>query len=100
MQIKSQYQKIRLMVCSSLYVQYKFNVDGEWRHDEQKPFVSGNLGSAVNTIFLSREPDVIPTTYGPDVTGGNGMDVDATAGRMVRVSLLVAGLLLLCTHDN
>lgn len=88
------------MVCCSLYVQYKFYVDGEWRHDEHQPFVSGNLGSAVNTIFLPREPDVIPTTYGPDVTGGNSMDVDATAGRMVRVSLLVAGLLLLCTHDN
>lgn len=69
------------------YHQYKFYVDGEWRHDEHQPFVSGNLGSAVNTIFLPREPDVIPTTYGPDVTGGNSMDVDATAGRMVTLTV-------------
>ncbi|KAF5958386.1 hypothetical protein HYC85_005611 [Camellia sinensis] len=35
---------------------YKFFVDGEWRHDEHQPFVSGNYG-VVNSVFLAREPD-------------------------------------------
>ncbi|CAN1219913.1 Sucrose nonfermenting 4-like protein [Linum perenne] len=38
------------------YHQYKFIVDGEWRHDEHQPFESGSFG-VVNTVFLPREPD-------------------------------------------
>lgn len=41
------------------YHQYKFFVDGEWRHDEHQPFVNGNYG-VVNTVFIAREPDVVP----------------------------------------
>ncbi|MCD7446611.1 AMP-activated serine/threonine-protein kinase regulatory subunit, partial [Datura stramonium] len=48
------------------YHQYKFFVDGEWRHDERQPVVSGNYG-VVNTIFLPRESDAIPES---------NMDVD------------------------
>ncbi|CAL5378820.1 unnamed protein product [Camellia sinensis] len=54
---------------------YKFFVDGEWRHDEHQPFVSGNYG-VVNTVFLAREPDVIPAIYTPETPGRSSMDVD------------------------
>ncbi|CAL5325886.1 unnamed protein product [Camellia sinensis] len=37
-------------------LRYKFFVDGEWRHDEHQPFVSGNYG-VVNSVFLAKEPD-------------------------------------------
>ncbi|KAF5937693.1 hypothetical protein HYC85_025199 [Camellia sinensis] len=47
---------------------YKFFVDGEWRHDEHQPFVSGNYG-VVNSVFLAREPDVIPASYTPETPG-------------------------------
>ncbi|KAF3962417.1 hypothetical protein CMV_013056 [Castanea mollissima] len=41
--------------------QYKFCVDGVWRHDESQPFITGDYG-LVNTILI-REPDMIPPTY-------------------------------------
>lgn len=49
-------------------MQYKFCVDGVWRHDESQPFITGDYG-LVNTILI-REPDMIPSTYShqpPDV---------------------------------
>ncbi|KAF5935709.1 hypothetical protein HYC85_026838 [Camellia sinensis] len=58
--------KLRYVVFIS--VQYKFFVDGEWRHDEHQPFVSGNYG-VVNSVFLAREPDVIPASYTPETPG-------------------------------
>lgn len=59
-------------------MQYKFNVDGEWRHDELQPFVSGSYG-VVNTLFLAREADMVPG-------GRSNMDVDDTTfNRMVRI---------------
>ncbi|PIN07908.1 5'-AMP-activated protein kinase, gamma subunit [Handroanthus impetiginosus] len=57
------------------YHQYKFFVDGEWRHDEHQPFVSGNYGVA-NTIFLPREPDTIPATFSSETAGRSNMEVD------------------------
>ncbi|KAJ7973357.1 sucrose nonfermenting 4-like protein [Quillaja saponaria] len=65
------------VICSLTpgYHQYKFNVDGEWRHDEQQPFVSGNYG-VVNTIFLGREPDIVPSIFSPETPGRSHMDVD------------------------
>ncbi|KAM7481474.1 hypothetical protein LguiB_006057 [Lonicera macranthoides] len=57
------------------YHQYKFLVDGQWRHDDRRPFVSGNYG-VVNTIFLAREPDTIPAFYSPRTPGKSSMDVD------------------------
>ncbi|KAF5946438.1 hypothetical protein HYC85_016666 [Camellia sinensis] len=65
--------KLRYVVFIS--VQYKFFVDGEWRHDEHQPFVSGNYG-VVNSVFLAREPDVIPASYTPETPGRSSMDVD------------------------
>lgn len=55
--------------------QYKFIVDGEWRHDEHQPFVSGNYGT-VNTVLLARESDYIPAISSPQVPSGSSMDVD------------------------
>ncbi|THG14554.1 hypothetical protein TEA_002586 [Camellia sinensis var. sinensis] len=65
------------VICSLTpgYHEYKFFVDGEWRHDEHQPFVSGNYG-VVNTVFLAREPDVIPAIYTPEAPGRSSMDVD------------------------
>ena len=56
-------------------VQFKFFVDGEWRHDEHQPFVSGNYG-VVNTIFLPSESDMVPTFFSPEMPGRSNMDVD------------------------
>lgn len=58
------------MSCFHL-MQFKFFVDGEWRHDEHQPFESGNYGF-VNTI-LAREPGM--TNFTPE-TGRSNMDVD------------------------
>lgn len=59
----------------SNYVQYKFNVDGEWRHNEQEPFVSGNFG-VVNTILVS-ETDISPAILSAERTGRSRMEVDS-----------------------
>ncbi|KAI3445330.1 hypothetical protein Pfo_001995 [Paulownia fortunei] len=58
------------------YHQYKFFVDGEWRHDEHQPFVNGNYG-VVNTIFLPREPDTIPAIFSSETAGRSHMEVDS-----------------------
>ncbi|CAI0551245.1 unnamed protein product [Linum tenue] len=65
------------VICSLTpgYHQYKFIVDGEWRYDEHQPFVSGNYGVS-NTVFLPREPDVIPATFSPTGPGRSSMDLD------------------------
>ncbi|KAL5068737.1 hypothetical protein RYX36_019624 [Vicia faba] len=39
--------------------QYKFNVDGEWRHDEHRPFIYVSFG-VVNTIFVE-QPYILPS---------------------------------------
>ncbi|CAI8615456.1 unnamed protein product [Vicia faba] len=65
------------VVCSLMpgYHQYKFNVDGEWRHDEQQPFATGNYG-VVNTIYLVREPDVLPAILSAETPSRSHMEVD------------------------
>ncbi|XP_014501910.1 sucrose nonfermenting 4-like protein [Vigna radiata var. radiata] len=68
------------------YHQYKFFVDGEWRHDEHQPYVPGEYGM-VNTVFLATDPNYIPV-LNSDVAPGNSMDVDNEAfRRVVRVRL-------------
>ncbi|CAI9284128.1 unnamed protein product [Lactuca saligna] len=57
------------------YHQYKFIVDGEWRHDEHQPFVTGNYG-VVNTILLARELNFTPLVLTLHTTSGSSMDVD------------------------
>ena len=66
-------------------MQYKFFVDGEWRHDEHQPHVPGEYGM-VNTVFLATDPNYLPVLT-PEVASGNNMDVDNEAfRRVVRVS--------------
>ena len=36
------------------YHQYKFIVDGEWRHDETQPFMPDPLGNVNNWLFVRR----------------------------------------------
>lgn len=67
------------------YHQYKFFVDGEWRYDEHQPFVSGNYG-VVNTVFLAREPDMIPAIFSPEMPDRSNMDVDNDVLRSVALS--------------
>ncbi|XP_038980541.1 sucrose nonfermenting 4-like protein [Phoenix dactylifera] len=56
--------------------QYKFYVDGEWRHDERQPYVVGNYG-IVNTLLLARELDPRPAVLSPEAAGSRmNMDVD------------------------
>ncbi|XP_030503707.1 sucrose nonfermenting 4-like protein [Cannabis sativa] len=53
--------------------QYKFNVDGEWRHDENENFINGNYG-IVNTILVSTESNMALTGVPSEPPGS--MDVD------------------------
>lgn len=72
------------LVLQSVYfilMQYKFYVDGEWRHDEHQPFVNGN-GGVMNTILITL-PDMVPTGFSP-----SSMDVDDFSHRMVRIIIL------------
>ncbi|KAL8545590.1 hypothetical protein ACS0TY_005647 [Phlomoides rotata] len=57
------------------YHQYKFYVDGEWRHDEHQPYVTGNYG-VVNTIFIPRESDTVPAILSPHTADRSHMEVD------------------------
>ncbi|KAK6117360.1 hypothetical protein DH2020_048878 [Rehmannia glutinosa] len=68
--------------------QYKFVVDGEWRHDEHQPFISSNIGT-VNTVLLTRESDyrpAVPSPQMPLVGPGSSMDVDNEAFQRVMVA--------------
>ncbi|CAN1161439.1 Sucrose nonfermenting 4-like protein [Linum perenne] len=67
------------------YHQYKFIVDGEWRHDEHQPFESGSFG-VVNTVFLPREPDVVPASFSSGGPGRSNMDLDDVFVRSDAVS--------------
>ncbi|KAL5983866.1 hypothetical protein ACLOJK_017962 [Asimina triloba] len=65
------------------YHQYKFFVDGEWRHDERQPYVTGTYGT-VNTVLVARESDPFPPNLNPEAHGSrSNMDVDNEAFRRV-----------------
>ncbi|KAJ1427280.1 Immunoglobulin-like fold [Sesbania bispinosa] len=67
------------------YHQYKFFVDGEWRHDEHQPYISGEYG-IVNTVLLATDPNFVPGLT-PNIVSGSNMDVDNEAfRRMVRLT--------------
>ncbi|KAJ0976232.1 hypothetical protein J5N97_018197 [Dioscorea zingiberensis] len=70
--------------------QYKFCVDGEWRHDERQPYVAGNYG-IVNTVLLTGEPDPMPAMLSPDMTG-NRMNMDVDNENFQRVVTLSGAL--------
>ncbi|CAM0878219.1 unnamed protein product [Alopecurus aequalis] len=53
--------------------QYKFYVDGQWRHDEAQPTITGEYG-VVNTLYLTREFDHINNVLSPSTP--RSMDVD------------------------
>jgi hypothetical protein len=62
--------------------QYKFYVDGEWRHDDRQPFVMGSIG-IVNTLLLTSDVEQASPTLSPSTGGSNNanrmtmqMDVD------------------------
>ncbi|CAM8989809.1 hypothetical protein QQ045_007839 [Rhodiola kirilowii] len=60
------------------YHQYKFFVDGEWRHDENLPYVPTNEYGNVNTMFLA-----VPPMVGSEIPYGSSMEVDNDAFRRV-----------------
>lgn len=43
--------------------QYKFIVDGQWRHDHTAPTVLDNLGNVNNCITVQAPPRTHPTRY-------------------------------------
>lgn len=45
-----------MLACCRRYHQYKFIVDGEWRHDESQPFMPDPLGNVNNWLFV-RKPE-------------------------------------------
>jgi len=81
-------------------VQYKFNVDGEWRHDEHQPFVRGDYG-IVNTFYLVRQPVIFPPILSAETTGRSHMEVDNhVAGHVVSFfSLTIFISLYCCIYD-
>lgn len=46
----------RLSGCARRYHQYKFIVDGEWRHDESQAYMPDPLGNVNNWLFI-RKPE-------------------------------------------
>ncbi|XP_008813370.1 sucrose nonfermenting 4-like protein isoform X2 [Phoenix dactylifera] len=66
--------------------EYKFYVDGEWRHDERQPCATGSYG-IVNTLFLTRAPDPVPAILSPGTPGSRmNMDVDNEAFQHVEAT--------------
>ncbi|CAM8905577.1 unnamed protein product [Rhodiola kirilowii] len=63
------------------YHQYKFCVDGEWRHDENLPHVLTNEYGIVNTMSLA--VDVPPQVGGSAISDESNMEVDNDAFRRV-----------------
>lgn len=56
--------------------QYKFIVDGVWRHDEQSPSMIDALGNIKNYLHI-RGPDLVPTPQIMELPSlGAGMEVD------------------------
>lgn len=65
-------------------MQYKFCVDGEWRHDEHQPYITSEYG-IVNTVFLATDPNLM-ASVNQEMSSGSKMDEDNEAfQRMVRI---------------
>ncbi|KAF2289202.1 hypothetical protein GH714_029379 [Hevea brasiliensis] len=74
-------------ICSITpgYHQYKFLVDGEWKHDEHQPCSTSEYG-LVNTVLFPGEANYNPVV-GPEMALGSGMELDnETFRRVVHVS--------------
>lgn len=77
------YQVFTLEACVHLYIfylQFKFFVDGQWRHDECQPYMSSEYGIVNTLYFATAEPNF---NFGSGVPGPNipgpSMDVDNQA---------------------
>ncbi|URD77331.1 CBS domain containing membrane protein [Musa troglodytarum] len=69
--------------------QYKFFVDGEWRHDERQPHMVGNYG-IVNTLIVTQEASM-QTILSPETPNNQmNMDVDHENFRHVETTLRIA----------
>ncbi|KAI5398530.1 sucrose nonfermenting 4-like protein isoform X1 [Lathyrus oleraceus] len=60
--------------------QYKFNVDGEWRHDEHKQFMHASFG-AVNTIFVE-QPYILPSILNAGLFSNHGIAGTSSGSHM------------------
>jgi hypothetical protein len=70
-------------------MQYKFCVDGEWRHDELQPHSTTEYG-IVNIVQFNMEAN-----YNPEMIPGSSMELDNEAfTRLVRYILLWSSWLL------
>ncbi|KAL9390507.1 hypothetical protein Peur_019112 [Populus x canadensis] len=76
--------------------QYKFLVDGEWRHDELQPYTTTEYG-ILNTIQFNMEAN-----FNPEMIPGSSMELDNEAfTRLVSVSdgTLTGGVLSISEAD-
>lgn len=63
-------------------MQFKFIVDGEYRHDEHQPYINNNYDT-MNTVLLATESNYLPPMVIPPVAHGSNMDVDNEAFQRV-----------------
>lgn len=78
--------RLSLSLFNSLFrslVQYKYFVDGDWRHDERQPHVTGSYG-VVNTLLLTQSADHLPAISNPE-SPGNRMNMDVDSENFQRV---------------
>ncbi|KAG0622282.1 hypothetical protein M758_3G086600 [Ceratodon purpureus] len=66
------------VICSLSpgYHQYKFIVDGEWRHDEQQAHMADSHGHVNNWLLITRQHHHIPPPTTDMASSGVTMDVD------------------------
>ncbi|XP_020086691.1 sucrose nonfermenting 4-like protein isoform X2 [Ananas comosus] len=69
--------------------QYKYFVDGDWRHDERQPHVTGSYG-VVNTLLLTQSADHLPAISNPE-SPGNRMNMDVDSENFQRVVKILDG---------
>ncbi|KAF2307241.1 hypothetical protein GH714_025690 [Hevea brasiliensis] len=86
------------VICSLTpgHHQYKFFVDGEWRHDEHQPSVSGNYG-VVNTVFLPSQPYMNTPVLDLETSGSN-MELDDAFSRPGAISRISEADLQVSRH--
>jgi hypothetical protein len=66
------------VICSLSpgYHQYKFIVDGEWRHDEQQAHMVDTNGNVNNWLLVTKQPHHILPPNSDAIVLGATMDVD------------------------
>jgi hypothetical protein len=58
------------------WAQYKFIVDGEWRHDEQQAHMVDTNGNVNNWLLVTKQPHHILPPNSDAIVLGATMDVD------------------------